>query len=449
MRARRSATWLTTPTARPPSRRLVQDRQHLLQAVLVERAEPLVDEEGLQVEATGLLAHPVGEPESQRQRRHERLATGQASRCHGPDRSTGPRSPGPSPLRRPPATGASEWRSRYLPSPMVRQPLVGQLHDSLQPGGQNVRGQPHPQDVVRPEPGQPCRPAAPPRHGGRIWLGTLRGCSPTSTRRWVRSRSHCSAMVCVRSAMLAGLPGLRSCWPTPRGRPRRHSTAWATSGSSRTVCACTRSRSAWARTRSCADRVSSASSAAEASRTEPNPCSDSWVCRGVGSSCRHAPGRRRGHCIESTSAGQSGGHGAWRSRIVDPGPLDVGHAQGHPAVCRSQPLGQLALGPVQLTPHGAQAPGRLAAAVRLQAAPAARGQRPARHPAPRPARDVGEPSMAASACVAALAGRRRGLRRGSARHDLRRPAPTAEPTPGPRRSPPRSEPSPARRCRSA
>ena len=66
---------------------VVEDRHHLLEALVVEGAEALVDEEGLQVEATGLLADGIGQPQRQGQGGHERLAAGQRGR--GP-RLTGP-----------------------------------------------------------------------------------------------------------------------------------------------------------------------------------------------------------------------------------------------------------------------------------------------------------------------------------------------------------------------
>ena len=61
----------------------VEGVHHVVERVGVERAEALVDEEGVEVRATGLLGDDVGQPEGQRQRHHEGLAARQGGRVAG------------------------------------------------------------------------------------------------------------------------------------------------------------------------------------------------------------------------------------------------------------------------------------------------------------------------------------------------------------------------------
>ena len=65
------------PDRAPTVLQLVKHLHHLFEALAVEAAEPLVDEQRVQVDAAALLADRVGQPEGQGQGGHERLAAGQ------------------------------------------------------------------------------------------------------------------------------------------------------------------------------------------------------------------------------------------------------------------------------------------------------------------------------------------------------------------------------------
>ena len=61
----------------------VEGVHHVVEGVGVQRAEALVDEQGVEVGAAGLLGDDVGQSERQRERDHERLAAGQRRRVAG------------------------------------------------------------------------------------------------------------------------------------------------------------------------------------------------------------------------------------------------------------------------------------------------------------------------------------------------------------------------------
>lgn len=61
----------------------VQHGDDLLEALVVECAEPLVDEQRAEVEPAGLLAHGVGQTQGEGERGHEGLAAGQRGRLAG------------------------------------------------------------------------------------------------------------------------------------------------------------------------------------------------------------------------------------------------------------------------------------------------------------------------------------------------------------------------------
>ena len=58
----------------------VEDVEHVVEGLGVEGAEALVDEQGLQVGAAGLVGDDVGQAEREGQGDDERLATGQGGR---------------------------------------------------------------------------------------------------------------------------------------------------------------------------------------------------------------------------------------------------------------------------------------------------------------------------------------------------------------------------------
>ena len=125
----------------------VEHGEHLLEALVVEAAEALVDEQRAQVEAAGLLAHRVGQPEGQGERGHERLAAGQGGGLAGP---AGPLVEDPQAEA---AAGPSGGQVVGVLEPVAAgshdgEPLVGQLGDLLEPGREHERRQPHPQRVV-------------------------------------------------------------------------------------------------------------------------------------------------------------------------------------------------------------------------------------------------------------------------------------------------------------
>ena len=126
----------------------VEHGQHLLEAVVVEAAEALVDEQRAEVEAAGLLAHGVGQPEGQGQRGHEGLAAGQRGGVARPDRSTGraPAGPGRSGRRGRRARRSARAGSGRRPSTASRS--LASVGHRLEPGREHVGRQPHPQGVV-------------------------------------------------------------------------------------------------------------------------------------------------------------------------------------------------------------------------------------------------------------------------------------------------------------
>ena len=131
----------------------VQDGDHLLEALVVEGAEALVDEEGAEVEAAGLLAHGVGEPEGQGQGGHERLAARQGRGLTAHAR------PLVEDAQAQTAAGALGGQAVGVLEPVAAvahdpQPLVGELGDLLEPGREDVGGEPHPQRVVEPCPAE-------------------------------------------------------------------------------------------------------------------------------------------------------------------------------------------------------------------------------------------------------------------------------------------------------
>ena len=89
----------------------VEHGEHLLEAVVVEAAEALVDEQRAEVEPAGLLADGIGQAERQRQGGHERLPAGQRGGVADP---TGPlvEHPQAQPGARPPAARSSECSRR-------------------------------------------------------------------------------------------------------------------------------------------------------------------------------------------------------------------------------------------------------------------------------------------------------------------------------------------------
>ena len=127
----------------------VEHGQHLFQAVVVEAAEALVDEQGAEVETTGLLAHGVGQTERQGQRGHERLTAGEGRGVTHP----------PGPLVE---HAQAEPRASTPGGPLVGvlqqvatpahdgEPFVGQGRDLLESGREHVRREAHAQRVLRP-----------------------------------------------------------------------------------------------------------------------------------------------------------------------------------------------------------------------------------------------------------------------------------------------------------
>ena len=131
------------PTALPSLSQGVKDGHHLFEAVLIQRAETLVDEQRLQVETTGLGPHGVAQSQRQRQRGHERLTSRQRGR-----------------LARLPGPGVPDQQAKAAASPLGgtsvgvlqgvaavthgREAFVGQGRDLGQASGQDVGGQPHP-----------------------------------------------------------------------------------------------------------------------------------------------------------------------------------------------------------------------------------------------------------------------------------------------------------------
>ena len=149
MRCRSSGTWLTMPTARPPLAQPVEHAHHLLQAARRRGCRS----PRRRTASRGRTRRPPrdttsAEAERQGQRRHERLATGQGggvAALPGPGVHDVQAQPAD---RRRAAPSASECTSSYRPAGHLAQPLVGRRGDLLQPGGQHVRRQPHPQGVV-------------------------------------------------------------------------------------------------------------------------------------------------------------------------------------------------------------------------------------------------------------------------------------------------------------
>ena len=125
----------------------VEHAHHLLEALVVERAEALVDEQRLEVEPAGLGADGVAETEGQGQRRHERLATGEGGGLAARTR------PGVDDPQAQTAAGAAPGQRVGVDQRVTAlrhhlQPLVGQPGHLLQPRRQQVGRQPHPQRVV-------------------------------------------------------------------------------------------------------------------------------------------------------------------------------------------------------------------------------------------------------------------------------------------------------------
>ena len=162
-------------------------------------------------------------------------------------------------------------------------------------------------------------------------------------------RSRRPAARCwVRSAVLAGLPrpGRWLARAARSGSPAL--SAATTSGSSSTVWACTRCRSAWARTGSCADRAARPQRAGPPQ--EPTRCSASRVVVGVGGS----PARPVAAAGTTSRAGRPARRpGRWRS-ATRPGARRRGPRAGALRGVPVEPLGQLALGPRRLGPLGGQ-----------------------------------------------------------------------------------------------
>ena len=75
-----SATWLTRPITRPPSRRPFQCIHDLFQRLLVQAAEALVHEERFDVHAAGFVLDDIGQAQRQRERGHEGFAAGERGR---------------------------------------------------------------------------------------------------------------------------------------------------------------------------------------------------------------------------------------------------------------------------------------------------------------------------------------------------------------------------------
>ena len=125
----------------------VEDGEDLLEAVVVEAAEALVDEERREVEAAGLLPDGVGEAEGEGEGGHEGLAAGQGRRLAAP---AGPlvEDAQPEPGARPARGALVGVLEDVAATAHDAQPLVGQRRDLLEPGGEDERGQPHPQRVV-------------------------------------------------------------------------------------------------------------------------------------------------------------------------------------------------------------------------------------------------------------------------------------------------------------
>ena len=115
----------------------VEDGQHLLEALFVERAETLVDEKCLQVEAPGLGANGVTQPQCQRQRGHEGLASRQRGRLA---RLPGPGVPHQQPKAAPSPPGCSGVGVLQRVAAIGHRPeaFVGQGGDLCQASRQDV-----------------------------------------------------------------------------------------------------------------------------------------------------------------------------------------------------------------------------------------------------------------------------------------------------------------------
>ena len=125
----------------------VEHGEHLLEAVVVEAAEALVDEQRAEVEPAGLLAHRVGQAQGQGQRGHEGLAARQRGGVADP---AGPLVEHPQAQAGPGAAGGSlvGVLEQVAPAAHDGESLVGQRRHRLEARREHVGGQPHPQGVV-------------------------------------------------------------------------------------------------------------------------------------------------------------------------------------------------------------------------------------------------------------------------------------------------------------